>query len=280
MIITKTIIINITASNINHFRNNGYSPTIRKSLEINVNDLPKGSLEKIEIKCDKCNKILFKCVRNIFYTRNKFGGDFCKSCISLLTLSKKPQCHSEYWLDPKIKEKHSLSVKNSEKYKEARKHIDVSGEKNGMFGKNHSDDTKKTMSIARIGKKQSKATIEKRIKSLRNLYKNREIKGLCKTIKGFLHSNLKWYKRIYERDGFRCVECGGNKPRIDAHHIIPLNKIVKDLVSNKIFLSNREKYEWLIQQPQIIDLDLTNGMTLCRICHKLKHKNWGSHNIK
>lgn len=25
--------------------------------------------------------------------------------------------------------------------------------------------------------------------------------------------------------------------------------------------------------------DLTNGQTLCRMCHKEKHKNWGSHNI-
>lgn len=101
----------------------------------------------------------------------------------------------------------------------------------------------------------------------------------CKCIKWHLHSNVNWYRRVYERDGFKCVKCGGNKPKLDAHHIFPLSQLVKKLTEGKSFVSDKEKYDWLIQQPEILDLELTNGITLCRVCHKKEHKNWGSHNI-
>jgi len=35
--------------------------------------------------------------------------------------------------------------------------------------------------------------------------------------------------------------------------------------------------DWLIGQPEIIDKNLENGLTLCIKCHKKVHKNWGSH---
>lgn len=35
--------------------------------------------------------------------------------------------------------------------------------------------------------------------------------------------------------------------------------------------------DWLIVQPEIVDNELKNGITLCRKCHKEIHKNWGSH---
>ena len=71
-----------------------------------------------------------------------------------------------------------------------------------------------------------------------------------------------------------------SKEKIDAHHIEPLSKIVKRLIEGKTFLTEREKANWLILQPEIRDEELKNGITLCRKCHKKKHKNWGSHQIE
>lgn len=280
MITQQTTKINITASNISHFRSKGYSPTIRTLLEVKVSDLPFGSLEQVEIKCDSCGDEFLKCIRNINHTREKFEGkDYCQKCVAKLTAHKKPQCSSSYWENGTKKIQHGNLVRNSWLYQNSRKSLNVSGENNGMFGKQHSDDTKRRMSLSRVGKKQSKETIEKRVNSLKERNKNREIKGLCKCIKWHLHSNVNWYRRVYERDGFKCVKCGGNKPKLDAHHIFPLSQLVKKLTEGKSFVSDKEKYDWLIQQPEILDLELTNGITLCRVCHKKEHKNWGSHNI-
>ena len=49
------------------------------------------------------------------------------------------------------------------------------------------------------------------------------------------------------------------------------------LLKDKIFANDTEKVYWLVDQPEIKDENLTNGVTYCRKCHKAKHKNWGSH---
>lgn len=272
--------INITASNIFHFRNIGYSPTIRNTLEVKVCDLPPISSTRINIKCDECGMIVEKCVRDINKSRGKFDGkDYCRRCVAKITSVKKPQCNSTYWSDPERKVKHGNSIRNSTSYQSSRKSFNVLGENNGMYGKHHTLETRRRMSVNRTGKKQSKATIEKRVNTFKEKYKNREIKGMSKCIKAHLHTNIKWYRRVYERDAFKCVKCGGNKPKLDAHHIMPLSHIIKRLSLGKKFLSDKDRYDWLIQQPEILDMELTNGITLCRICHMKEHKNWGSHNI-
>lgn len=75
------------------------------------------------------------------------------------------------------------------------------------------------------------------------------------------------------------MDCG-DKRKLDAHHIEPINQIIKKLCKDDKFSSDDEKVNWLIQQPEIINEDLSNGITLCRECHKKRHKNWGSHDCK
>ncbi len=58
---------------------------------------------------------------------------------------------------------------------------------------------------------------------------------------------LRWRKRVFERDGYKCYMCGSDKPRINAHHIIP-------------FSESKE-----------LRLDIENGVTLCLECHQLFH---------
>lgn len=57
-----------------------------------------------------------------------------------------------------------------------------------------------------------------------------------------------WRKKVYRRDGFKCVLCGENKSgQLQAHHIKPR-------------ASNKE-----------LILEVSNGLTVCKKCHKEIH---------
>ena len=54
MIKEKNININISYRNITHYKNIGYNAKLHEILEIDVNDLPPVSHQKITAICDKC----------------------------------------------------------------------------------------------------------------------------------------------------------------------------------------------------------------------------------
>jgi hypothetical protein len=55
-----------------------------------------------------------------------------------------------------------------------------------------------------------------------------------------------WRKQVLERDGYRCVKCGGTK-RLHAHHL----------------------QSWA--EAPMLRLDVRNGVTLCEPCHITWH---------
>ena len=55
-----------------------------------------------------------------------------------------------------------------------------------------------------------------------------------------------WRAKVFERDGIRCVKCGTEEGRLEAHHIIP----VRDIETEQMLL------------------DINNGITLCIKCHR------------
>jgi hypothetical protein len=57
-----------------------------------------------------------------------------------------------------------------------------------------------------------------------------------------------WRKAIFERDNYTCQECGQIGGYLNAHHIKPFSMFPK------------------------LRLDMNNGITLCKECHKTKHK--------
>lgn len=59
-----------------------------------------------------------------------------------------------------------------------------------------------------------------------------------------------WRKSVYQRDGYRCVNCG-SKEKLNAHHIL----------SWRDFPEKR--------------YDIQNGITLCEKCHIQFHKKYG-----
>lgn len=58
---------------------------------------------------------------------------------------------------------------------------------------------------------------------------------------------FEWKKKIFERDNYTCQHCGKAGGELNAHHII-------------LFSVNKE-----------LRLDITNGITLCKACHRLEH---------
>jgi len=229
---------------------------------------------KIKIECDECHKEFERTLKIIKSSRKKRNStkDFCTTCSYIISALKKPQCTKEYWNLVK-KEVHGNNIKCSKKYKIAIRDRDNSGENNPMFNKKHKLESISNMVISHTGKKQSLKTIEKRKKTLEKIYnKRRKILNVNKSIRGYLNNIIHWYRRIYERDGFKCTKCPSTK-KLDAHHVKPLNDIIKELTLNKVFKNNKEKYNYLITCSEIIDVNLENGITLCRNCHQNIHYN-------
>ena len=82
-------------------------------------------------------------------------------------------------------------------------------------------------------------------------------------------SNLyqKWRTAIYERDGYTCVICGelsrkGNRVILNAdHHPISFSQIVTT--------HSLKTYQDALSC--VLLWDITNGRTLCKLCHDKKH---------
>ena len=230
----------------------------------NNQDLRYRNKTPIKVVCDKCENEFLSLYKSAEKNKKKHGSHVCLKCLGF---KPRPQNTSCYWTAD-LRQQHSSSIQASESYKKAIQGRDLSLANNPMYGKKASKETRARMSASRIGKIGSKATAWKGGKC-----------SVCRRVKGIIHGRHNWYCNVLARDGWKCVKCGDTK-KIDAHHIDPVNQIIKRLCKDKTFNSDDEKVEWLVVQPDLIDETLCNGMTLCRECHKKEHKNWGSHECK
>lgn len=80
--------------------------------------------------------------------------------------------------------------------------------------------------------------------------------------------NKQWIKDVFNRDKFTCQGCGQIGNELHAHHLKHFSDIFKELEA---------KYPLL----DLVDMakgyesfwDISNGRTLCKLCHKKVHKN-------
>lgn len=213
---------------------------------------------KVDVKCDDCGTVFSRTIDHTRSSRRrrKSDHDYCVSCSRKRGAAKRPQNTKQFW------ETHKQS---DAYYKGIRNRPSITGEQNPMWGKKHTDRTKQKMSNVRTGKTGENATA----------WKGGRL-SLNRRVKSALQRRYRWFHRVIERDGCRCQQCGATN-KLDAHHIVPISIIIKKLLSTQELLTEADKMDWLIIQPEIVDNDLTNGITLCRSCHRRVHQNWGSH---
>jgi len=138
------------------------------------------------------------------------------------------------------------------------------GEKNHFFGKHHSLETKEKISKAGIGKTHPNKSI-KGDKHYNWKGGKTEIKHRIRTSMQY----IKWRALIFKRDNWTCQTCGKRGSEIHAHHILPLNKLIKKVAIKNLSLN--DKFLLIMALPEIFDLN--NGVTLCKSCHKLTFKD-------
>jgi hypothetical protein len=221
--------------------------------------MSKKQLEKIDVKCDICQQWRI-IVRGSYEQNIKRNGFYrCSKC--------SPQRNKEFWNDPVKKSSHSKSVKSSTAYYKSlpKRNKKLSGKNNGMFGKHHTPEAKQKMSKSRKGKVGTKATAWKGGKT-----------SFTQRIKKLIQTRYGWFTNVLKRDDLKCCWCGCTH-NLDAHHIEPIVKIIKRITEGVLFENEDLKIEFVIKHPDIEDINLVNGITLCRSCHKRAHKNWGSH---
>lgn len=88
------------------------------------------------------------------------------------------------------------------------------------------------------------------------------VTSLYKLIRGMPEYN-EWRLQVFGRDNFTCQECNGRGCYLEAHHIKPFNKIIKEYNMKTITDARLCQELW----------DLNNGITLCKECH-MKTNNY------
>ena len=78
MMITKKVEVKIASKNINHYKNKGYNCKINEIIIVKIEDLSKGSHEKIKVKCDICGKENEMTYHS--YNNNFYNCDYHYSC--------------------------------------------------------------------------------------------------------------------------------------------------------------------------------------------------------
>lgn len=168
------------------------------------------------------------------------------------------------------------------------------GSKNPFYGKKHNITTKQKISEhtkeqfkmgmpietkIKISKKNkgriphnhifTKEQIDKRNKIVKlSISKNKHwnwkggISPIMMRIRKSEHYN-KWRQRVYERDGFQCIDCNHDKSGdLNAHHKTHFNNIIEN--------NNIKSLEGAYNCEDLWDIN--NGETLCIPCHKEKHR--------
>ncbi len=128
------------------------------------------------------------------------------------------------------------------------------GDRNPFFGKSHSEESKKVISLRGMGRHCSEETRKKRSESLRGEkhYMWKKDRSEVKVGERSLNDPLQkgWRKAVKNRDGWKCriadERCDG---RLEAHHILPWSEF-PDL-----------RYK------------INNGITLCHFHHPRKKED-------
>jgi hypothetical protein len=151
------------------------------------------------------------------------------------------------------------------------------GNKNPL-GIKRSNETKLRMRKAALGKVFSKQTKEKMSIARRKLKlignKAAAWKGGLTAIVELIRKGYKyvmWRQAVFIRDNFTCQHCGARGVYLHAHHIIPFNILLKEAAK---YMPLINLYEAALLYTPL--WEITNGITLCKKCHRKEHNKRGN----
>lgn len=153
----------------------------------------------------------------------------------------------------KGKKRGSFTIEHKEKLRQAK------------IGKKLSEDHKRKIRESGRGSHSLTDKQRKEISYRMKGIKNHQWRGGTSTVRHRIRVCPKykeWRLKVFYRDGFECLHCGGNK-NIEADHIIPFSFVLQKMIFEKgieNMYENAQEYKLL--------WDTGNGRTLCKECHK------------
>ncbi len=162
-----------------------------------------------------------------------------------------------------------ISIETKRKMSEVHKRIGSRPPSN--LGVPCSEETKRKISISRLGDKNWMKRPEVKIKisgSRSNLWQGG--KALFHKLIKVSGEYITWRKKVFKRDNYTCQDCGKWGGRLHPHHIKPFAKILRD------FLHEYNQFSLVDDKETLVRLSFTykpfwevsNGKTLCKDCHK------------
>ena len=115
--------------------------------------------------------------------------------------------------------------------------------------------------LGHLGKKHSNSTLQKMSEAQRKRFGTYFREILSKKDKNFLRKTKEykeWRNKIFQRDNYKCVSCGGKKPFEVDHYPISFAKILRKFNIKTLVEALRCKMLWNIK----------NGRVLCIPCHR------------
>jgi len=125
--------------------------------------------------------------------------------------------------------------------------------------------------IQNIGRKQTKESIQKRIRKGSNHWNwQGGISSLGQRIKSLFEYKT-WRNEVYKRDYWTCQKCDYKGKNIEAHHIKSFSELLSEFLKEYDQFSPIEDKETLVRLAMKWSpfWEISNGKTLCKDCHNL-----------
>ncbi len=135
-------------------------------------------------------------------------------------------------------------------------------------GKSHTKETKKKISQKLLGYIRPLETRKKMSEATKG-EKNKNWKGGITSLRFQIYNLYEfrlWRLKVYTRDNYTCVACHKVGGKLNAHHIKSFSKILEENNITSVVEAQLCGELW----------DVSNGVTLCKDCHKLTN-SFGFH---
>jgi hypothetical protein len=170
MIISNKVQIIINSSNIRHYKKFYSDIKIKDKIEVNINELTKGTKYKIKMMCDECQSII-NIPYNVLYKNNNLNNFICSKCKRKKTILNKYGVENVFQLDS-VKEKSKTLIYKKYGVENVSQNEEIKRKKSETFIKKYGVNWGLSSEII---KEKSKNTIIEKY-GVNNVSQNEEIK--------------------------------------------------------------------------------------------------------